>query len=65
MSNNNKDANQFIIDSVPLAGMTRPLIDPHQATRIRCRIAQALGMEDEELAARLAHFQRTKEVKHG
>ena len=61
---NNKDANQFIIESVPLAGMTRPLIDPHQATRIRCKIAQALGLEDEELAARLAHFQRTGEVKH-
>ena len=55
----NQDANQLIIESVPLAGMTRRLIDPNQATQIRAKIALALGMEDEVLAARLAYFQRT------
>ena len=55
----NEDANKLIIESVPLGGMTRRLIDPNQATQIRAKIALALGMEDEELAAKLAHFQRT------
>lgn len=58
----NQDANQLIIESVPLAGMTRRLIDNHQATQIRAKIAQALGLEDEELAKRLAHFQRTGQL---
>jgi hypothetical protein len=58
----NQDANQLIINSVPLAGMPKPLIDQHQATKIRCMIALALGMEDEVLAARLAYFQRTGDV---
>ena len=62
MSSDNQDANQLIIESVPLAGMTRRLIDPHQATQIRAKIALALGMEDEELAFRLAQFQRTGQV---
>ena len=58
MSSDNQDANQLIIESVPLGGMTRRLIDPHQATQIRAKIALALGMDDEELAKKLAHFQR-------
>ena len=62
MSSDNQDANQLIIESVPLAGMTRRLIDPHQATQIRAKIALALGMEDDDLAARLAYFQRTGDV---
>ena len=69
MPSDNQDANQLIIESVPLAGMTQPLIDQHQATKIRAKIALALGMEDDELAARLAHFQRngcpTFEAIHG
>ena len=64
MSSDNEDANKLIIESVPLAGMTKPLIDQHQATKIRCIIALALGMEDEDLAKKLAHFQRTGEVEH-
>lgn len=55
-------ANTLIIESIPLAGMTKRLIDPHQATRIRATIAEALGLEDSALAARLAHFYRTREV---
>ena len=55
----NEDANKLIIESVPLAGMTKPLIDQHQATKIRCMMALALGLEDEELAYMLAQYQRT------
>ena len=69
MSSDNEDANRLIIESIPLAGMAKPLIDQHQATKIRAKIALALGMEDEELALRLAYFQRngcpTFEAFHG
>jgi len=62
-ADNFKDANTLIIESVPLAGMTVRLIDQYQASRIRARAALALGMEDEDFAARLAHFHRTGTVK--
>ena len=52
----NQDANQLIIESVPLAGMPRRLIDPNQATLIRAKIAQALGMEDEDSGRQAGAF---------
>ena len=58
--NDKHDANQYIIDSIPLGnfGMTSPLINQPNATKIRFRLAAALGMSDEELSAKLADYYR-------
>lgn len=64
--NDKRDANQYIIDSIPFGnfGTTSPLINQPNATKIRFRLAAALGMTDEELSAKIANFYRTGEVAH-
>ena len=56
------DANKLIIESVPLDGRSIRLLDQRKAAQIRIKMAEALGLEDEDLAMRLAHFQRTGQV---
>ena len=58
MSDDFTDANQLIIDAVPMGGRPRRLLDQYMAAQIRTHIALALGMEDAVLAAILAEFQR-------
>ena len=64
--NDKRDANLLIIAAIPLGncGMTSPLINQPNATKIRVKIAEALGLTDEELSAKIAHFYRTGEVAH-
>lgn len=63
-SDDYRDANRLIIEAVPaLVGSVKRLLEPYQAMHIRGQIAKALGMEDDDLASRLAHFKRTGEVK--
>jgi hypothetical protein len=52
------DANQLIIEAVPMGGRPRRLLDQYMAAQIRNKIALALGLEDEALATKLAQFQR-------
>ena len=63
--NDKHDANQYIIDSIPLGnfGMTSPLINQPNATKIRFRLAAALGLSDEELSAKLADYYRKHKVE--
>ena len=58
--NDKYDANLLIIEAVPIGnfGMTSPLISQPNATKIRFKIAEALGITDEELSAKLANFYR-------
>ena len=63
MSDEFSDANQLIIDAVPMGGRPRRLLDQYMAAQIRCKIALALGMEDAALVAILAEFQRTEAAR--